>query len=529
MAEKNTTLNIVIATVDRATAKIKAINEELDKASKPTRELKKAFGELAEKSGLSNVVERFKGVGEAVKETLFKFLEMGAIVGEATHLILELVEGFEQLGKKAERLGVSVDFLAEMRDAAERTGVPVESLDNALESFTVNLGKARAGTGRMAAFLTKAGGPLLQQLKAAKDNASAFDLLANAMSKLTDPAKRAALAQATLGDATLAPLFAKGAEGLDELRQHYLGLAGSQEEAVAASTETSEAMHDLHAATDHVKASLVSGLAPALTIIIGQLTEWLSGHQDDIKQWASDIGEKLPGAVHAVVEAVTGAVSWVVSFVDKIGGLKTVALALGAVLLGPLISAIASFGIALLATPLAPFLVTIAAIVAAVAVAVKAVKALASAGRAAADWKLKRELVSSYKDENDQGDLSDEEFDARARRSAQYTLDQEHAVEDMADKQQDINDSHAGDLPIDPASKSAMYAPSVSDQARAAVAANNDNIADSFEKAMRAAPAAKSILTVDFTNAPKGMRVTTDPQSTGEVDLSVGHNFGFSL
>ena len=89
--------------------------------------LSKELGELKEKSGFNAVSEGFKGVGEAVKETLFKVLEIGAVIGEATHLVLELVESFEDLGKKAKRLGVGVDFLAQLRDSAERAGGSTEA------------------------------------------------------------------------------------------------------------------------------------------------------------------------------------------------------------------------------------------------------------------------------------------------------------------------------------------------------------------------------------------------------------------
>lgn len=530
MADKSTTLSIVIATVDKATAKIKAINAELDKASKPTRDFKKALGELSEKSGLDGVMSSLKGVGSAIGDLLGKVAMIGGVAAIAVVGLLHLVDGFDDLGKKAARLGVSADFLAEMRDAAERTGVPIEALDESLLAFNQNLGAARAGTGRMAKFLGLVSPALLKQVKAAKDNAEAFDLMAGAMAKIEDPAKRAALAQKVFGDSALAPLFAKGPAALKEMREHYLALAGSQQPAVDAATDTAEAMHNLHAATDGVKASLVAGLAPALTVIIGQMTEWLSGHQADIKEWAADIGEKLPGAVHTVVDAIKDGVSWVVSFVDKIGGMKTVALALGAVLLGPLISAIASFGIALLATPIGPFLAIIAAIVAAVALAVKAIGALAAYGRREGERAAFRKLTEQHADEikENNPDLSYDEIQSQARRMARYDIDQSHAVEDAADKQEEYNDAHAGDLPGAPASGSAMYAPPATFQAKEAFDGHTEAMANSFVKAMQEAPPVKSMLTVDFANAPKGMRVTTDPQSTGDVDLSVGYNFGFA-
>ena len=70
VADKETKLSIVIATVDAATAKIKAINERLERVTKPVTDLKKAMGELREKSGLDDVIGGFKGVGEAVGDAV---------------------------------------------------------------------------------------------------------------------------------------------------------------------------------------------------------------------------------------------------------------------------------------------------------------------------------------------------------------------------------------------------------------------------------------------------------------------------
>ncbi|HEY6031000.1 MAG TPA: hypothetical protein VIU44_10565, partial [Gaiellaceae bacterium] len=337
MAEgKNTQLSIVIRTVDQATAKIKAINERLDKVTKPTRDFKKALGELAEKSGLSAVAEGFKGVGEAAKESLFKIVEIGAVIGEATHLVFELVEHFEQLGKTAERLGVSVDFLAGMRDAAARTGVPVEALDASLQTFSQNLGQAAAHTGRMYKFLTLVNPAFRDQVVHAKSAAAAFDLVAVALQKETDPMRRAALAQKIFGDSALSPLLAKGAKGIAELREHYLKLAGSQEEAVAKSEEVAESLHDLHATTDGLKAALVEGLAPALKVIVDRLSAWFQGHREDVKRFAEAIGDKLPGAVAKVAEWLERAWEKATAFVDAIGGIKNAAIGVAAILAGPL-------------------------------------------------------------------------------------------------------------------------------------------------------------------------------------------------
>jgi hypothetical protein len=294
--DKETKLSIVIRTVDKATAKLKAIADKLDAVTKPVRDFTEALGSVREKSGLDSVVDGFKGVGGAVMDVLGKIAMIGGVIGAATAGLLSLIGGFDDLGDKAEAIGVSVDFLASMRYAAEKSGAEIEALDGGLQAFSTSLGKARAGTGRMATFLNKVNPALLKQLKGAKSNEEAFALLGDAMARLEDPAKRAALATATVGDASLAPMLARGAKGIKELGDEYIATAGSQEDAAKAAGATDDALKGLHAATDGVKAALVSGLAPALTIIIEKIKAWLVGHRGDVKEWAASLGKKLPAA-----------------------------------------------------------------------------------------------------------------------------------------------------------------------------------------------------------------------------------------
>lgn len=352
MSNKTTQLSIVIRAIDKATAPIKAISARLDQVTKPIGRLQDAIGGLRANSGLDDLIGGFKGVGNAVAGVLSKIALIGGAVGVAVAGISSIVEHFDELGDKAEAIGVSVDFLAQMRSAAERSGASVEQLDSGLKTFTVSMGLARAGTGKMAAFLQTVNPEFLAMLKATKNNEEAFDLLARGAAKLVDPAKRAAFAQKTLGDASLAPLLGKGAKGVKKLRDEFAAQAGSLEGAAAASGEVDDSMKKLGNTFEGVKGVVVEGLRPGLVELINMLADWLLAHRGDIAEWAKKIGKELPDAVMALVHGVQNAVGKIREFVDAIGGWKTVAVGVAAVILGPLIGAIASLGVALMSTPL---------------------------------------------------------------------------------------------------------------------------------------------------------------------------------
>jgi hypothetical protein len=180
VADKQTKLSIVVRTVDQATVRIKAINDRLDAITKPVRDFKSALSDLREKSGLNGVIDGFKGVGSAIAGVLAKLGMLGGVAAGAVAALFHIADGFDELGDKAEEMGVSVDWLAQTRAAAEKSGASIEQLDSGMKGFAASLGLARAGTGKMAGFLKTVNPELLKQIRAAKGNEEAFDLVADA-------------------------------------------------------------------------------------------------------------------------------------------------------------------------------------------------------------------------------------------------------------------------------------------------------------------------------------------------------------
>ncbi len=468
MADKNPTLSITIRTIDAASAKIREINARLDAATRPARDFKKALSDFGEKSGLSSLVDGFKGVGSAIEGLLAKVAVIGGVAGLAVRGLFGLVDEFDKLGDTAERVGVSVDFLSSMRYAAEKAGAPVEALDQGLTNFNQNIGQLRANTGRLYSFLGKVSPALLKQVQGAKDNAEAFDLMAAAIAKLPDPARRAALAQKAFGDSSLAPLLAKGAAGVKQLRDRYRELSPDMQEAADKAGAVDDSLHELHAAEDGVKAALVSGLAPALKIIVDRLRDWLKGHREDLKAWATALGEKLPGAVQALVAWIGKAYDKVMGFVDAIGGWKTVAIALGAVLAGPLIGALAQLSVAVLTNPM---LLEIAAITASVLALSDAIDGLFDKALPDGFWNDPVGTITAAKNGQTPG----------------------------------------------------VRAPLIGRGARASMSAARPDISSQVQGALAGRSSNETKITVDFTHAPRGTK------ATAEGDADVGVNVGYML
>lgn len=489
MADKEATLSIVLRTVDKATSGLRAFNAKLETMTAPIKGLSKAWkdvkeniGVLTDASGLPRIIDGFKGVGSAVMGILGKLALIGGIAGAAVAGLVHLVGEFDDLGDLAERLGVHVDFLAQMRFAAERSGASVEALDQGFQTFTANLGLARAGMGKMVKALQTVAPDLLKQLKATKSNEEAILLMADAFSAVKDPAKRAALALRTGLGPELAPLLAKGSKGVAELMERYHELAGSEQDAADKAGEVDDSFKDLGAATNGIKAALVSGLGPALKQIVDEMASWFSENRERITEWAQDFGQKLPERIHRFADSLFHAIDVVGDLVDGIGGLKTVAIVVAGVLVGPLVSALTTLSVALLTTPAGPFILAIGAIAASVALLVHDLNEAVTAFE-----KLKS--VSSF--------LVGSGGGVAALGGGSKVGDAISAIRDQPG-------FHAAAGPATMLRR--LISPEALNTASGATAQSSE-----------------VHLKVDFNNTPPGTRVTASPKNTADVDLSVGY------
>lgn len=533
MADKESTLAIVIRTVDKATAGLRAINERikmLGLLAAPLQLVGERLGALGKEAGVPRLASAFKGIGSATKGLFDKLkgdiLGLGVGVSVVTAGLMRMVDQFAGLADKSDRMGVTADFLAAMRYATEKSGASVDELDSGMDSFFKNLGLARANTGPLVAFLSKVSPALLSQLKATKSNEQAFRLMADAMAKVTDPAKRLALAEKTGLGAALAPLLQRGSAGLNELQGAYVSIAGSQEDAAAAASEVDAAMKDLGAATQGVKAALIAGLGPALKEIVAQLKDWLVGNRDDIKAWAADFGKKLPGAISSVAGAIKSTLSTVNAIISAVGGFKTVAVALGAVLVGPLVSSIYTFSAALLTTPVGWIVTGIGLIALG---AYQLIKHWDSVSAFFGDlWDgIKGAFSSAWSYINGYflnftplGLLIKNWEPVKAFFSGLW--ERIVGVFEWAwSKIKWIVDKVLGavDRVRDGAAWLRDHIPFLGDDDQPLAAVAQQAVSASARGGMTEARVA-----VDFANAPRGMRAAVDPRSTAAVDLSVGHN-----
>lgn len=169
------------------------------------------------------------------------------------------------LADASARTGASVESLSELGFAAEQSGTDFATLEGSLRKMQKLLVEAAGGAKGANSTLSDLGLTVAQLGRLAPDKQ--FELLADRISRIQNPAKRTAVALEVFGKsgAQLLPLLNTGAAGIKALRleAQRLGLTMSTADAQAAE-EFGDALDVLGKVTKRAVFEVGSALAPAL-------------------------------------------------------------------------------------------------------------------------------------------------------------------------------------------------------------------------------------------------------------------------
>jgi len=152
----------------KLTAETLAYRRGLLDAEKNTEKFRNKVGQLQQKmarqdaqmKNSKNQLTRYnKAMGAASTAAMGMMRAMLPIAGAAGLLRIgsNAVSTAAQLGRVADRLGVTTDLLQEMRYAGTELGIQQEKMDMALQRFVRRIGEAASGTGEAKAALEEMG------------------------------------------------------------------------------------------------------------------------------------------------------------------------------------------------------------------------------------------------------------------------------------------------------------------------------------------------------------------------------------
>ncbi|MEY3205076.1 MAG: hypothetical protein RLZZ21_1407 [Planctomycetota bacterium] len=245
-----------------------------------------------------DVARLFGSIASTVSNTVSSFVRMGA--AEAGVI--------DQTSKLAARLNVTYGEMAGLSLAAEKNGVSMESMKDAMTKADVAFVNAANGSASAAAAFDRIG------LSAAQLNgmgtADRFQEIAKSIAALPTEAERAAAATQIFGrsGADLLPLFAGGAEGIARAREEAdrLGLSltnaqGQDVQKMVSSFETAQN------AIQGVVQQVTAYLSPAITGVVEQFNTFIG----DIG--GANIGAMIGEGILAGAEYLAGVADWLVA------------------------------------------------------------------------------------------------------------------------------------------------------------------------------------------------------------------------
>lgn len=245
--------------------KMGGFTKGMDSAARETANFEKKVDASFRRIGSSfNRLAGLVGVGlgfEALRRTAAAAIEYG-----------------DEINKAAEKTGIGVETMSELAYAAKQTDIELTSLSTAFKKMQVTLSEAKSGSKEAVQDLA-ALGLTISDLKDLSPDQQ-FELLADRIAALKDPADKARAAVAFMGKAgaDLLPLFARGAQGIRELREeaHRLGATLTEEQAQALA-DTDDAIKRLKASFSGLARTLTAEVAPGFSQVFDNLTAFLTG------------------------------------------------------------------------------------------------------------------------------------------------------------------------------------------------------------------------------------------------------------
>ena len=261
------------------------------------------------------------------------------VVGSAVKHLVGIASGVakvgDETGKTARMLGISAEYLQEMRFAADRQGVSTETLTKSFMYLNKNMGEFQNGYGTLYTALNKIDPALAQQAKMVRTNKDAFELASKAIAKAPDQLQKAAIAQAFFGRSgqEMLKLLEAGPAGIKALRDeaNKLGLVMSTE-ATRASEKFIDAQTNMNAALKGLTNTIGIALMPKIQLITEKITAWIGANRDLIKAKIHLVVQKLSNMTDKVIRNLPQIVSWIKRIVIAMAAWKAITIAANVVL-----------------------------------------------------------------------------------------------------------------------------------------------------------------------------------------------------
>lgn len=282
-----------------------------------------------------------------------------ALAGSVGFSLQQSVTSFASTGdaldKMSQRIGITAEQLQEFSYAATHAGAAPEDLEDALKDLGEHMAEIANGIDTSSDAFT-----LFQKLGIEMKDASGnmrpveqvFLDLADAIQRNEDPALRAKMAMATMGDSgrKLIPMLAGGSDGLKQMaaQARDLGLVMSNDAVASAATMTDH-MDDMRAVIGSVGNTIGAKLAPTVIRMSDRFRDLAAANREAFSQKFASVAERLAETIEKIdFEGIASAVLTVADYAirafNAVGGFNTVLYAMGAIMAGKTLMSVIALG-----------------------------------------------------------------------------------------------------------------------------------------------------------------------------------------
>lgn len=354
---------ITISAVDKASAKVRQINDAVSRLTRPFENVGKSFKSLGRELGFERIGKNLGSIGReatsAARSVGTIVAPMAAITGIGSVAgVAALATHWARLGSaisnSAQGIGISAGQLQSFQGAAKLAGVDASVATSSLDGLATTMQDARWGRNQGALLMfNKLGIGLKKTQTGAWDVVGQYKAISSAIAKEADPQKQKLIARA-FGMETMLPFLRKGADGMEryEATVKRLGYVMS-DAAVQRGNDFSQSLAGLNIAVDGTKNAIGDQLIPVMKPLIDQFSNWLALNRNLI---ATDIGEWAKGFAtwvnkvdwNKVGDGILNFGKGISDIVDHLGGWKNAALLVVGVMNAQLIGSVLSLGATLI-------------------------------------------------------------------------------------------------------------------------------------------------------------------------------------
>jgi hypothetical protein len=234
-------------------------------------------------------------MGGSLRSLKYGALGAAAAAGALGASSFKGVSGFAQhadnVGKTADKLGVSTDKLQQLRYAGERTGVSIKTLDMALQRMGRRVAEAAKGTGEARNAIAELGLSAIELNELAPDKA--LGLVADKLELVGNQKDRMRLAMKLFDSEGVAMVntMRGGSKALKNYGKEAekVGYILS-EKSIRAAEKNRDAYLDMSTSMGAMKYQLANEFMPTFTRLFVNITKWVAENKQHFEGWGKNIG-----------------------------------------------------------------------------------------------------------------------------------------------------------------------------------------------------------------------------------------------